>query len=193
MRVIKRLPAPKAQEVADPALIRPVKDSVSAAEWAARMDLAAAYRAVALYGWDDLVFTHISARVPGSDHHFLINPYGMFFEEITASSLVKVNLASGRECYGEVAATSKQRDLAIIRLDCTGLTPLPVSRQKLVEGGEVFAIGTPFSEKLQFSVTRGVVSGIRKIDDSITSRATSACIREAAVVRCWTRRATPSG
>jgi ribulose-5-phosphate 4-epimerase/fuculose-1-phosphate aldolase len=47
---------------------------------------------VAIYGWDDLVFTHISARVPGSDHHFLINPYGMFFEEITASSLVKVNL-----------------------------------------------------------------------------------------------------
>ena len=58
-----------------------------------RSDLAAAYRAVALYGWDDLVFTHISARVPGPDHHFLINPYGMFFEEITASSLVKVNLA----------------------------------------------------------------------------------------------------
>src|SRR5205085_2708649 len=78
---------------ADPALIRPVKDSVSAAEWTARVDLAAAYRAVALYGWDDLVFTHISARVPGPDHHFLINPYGMFFEEITASSLVKVNLA----------------------------------------------------------------------------------------------------
>jgi ribulose-5-phosphate 4-epimerase/fuculose-1-phosphate aldolase len=58
-----------------------------------RQDLAAAYRAVALYGWDDLVFTHISARVPGPEHHFLINPYGMFFEEITASSLVKIDLA----------------------------------------------------------------------------------------------------
>ena len=62
-------------------------------EWAMRTDLAAAYRAVAMYGWDDLVFTHISARVPGPEHHFLINPYGMMFEEITASSLVKVNLA----------------------------------------------------------------------------------------------------
>ena len=57
-----------------------------------RTDLAAAYRAVALYGWDDLVFTHISARVPGPEHHFLINPYGMLFEEITASSLVKIDL-----------------------------------------------------------------------------------------------------
>ncbi|MBC8022435.1 MAG: class II aldolase/adducin family protein [Burkholderiales bacterium] len=62
-------------------------------EWQARTDLAAAYRAVAMYGWDDLVFTHISARVPGPEHHFLINPYGMLFEEITASSLVKIDLA----------------------------------------------------------------------------------------------------
>ena len=77
---------------ADPALIRSVKGAVSADEWSIRTDLAAAYRAVALYGWDDLVFTHLSARVPGPEHHFLINPYGMMFEEITASSLVKVNL-----------------------------------------------------------------------------------------------------
>jgi len=69
-----------------------VKAGVSAEEWEARVNLAAAYRLVALYGWDDLVFTHISARVPGSEHHFLINPYGMMFEEITASSLVKVDL-----------------------------------------------------------------------------------------------------
>ena len=69
-----------------------VKSRVTADEWAARTDLAAAYRAVALYGWDDLVFTHISARIPGPDHHFLINPYGMLFEEITASSLVKIDL-----------------------------------------------------------------------------------------------------
>jgi ribulose-5-phosphate 4-epimerase/fuculose-1-phosphate aldolase len=61
-------------------------------EWQVRVDLAAAYRLVADYGWDDLVFTHISARVPGPEHHFLINPYGMMFEEITASSLVKVDL-----------------------------------------------------------------------------------------------------
>jgi len=78
---------------ADPAFIRSLKGQVTAEEWAARTDLAAAYRAVASYGWDDLVFTHISARVPGPEHHFLINPYGMMFEEITASSLVKVNLA----------------------------------------------------------------------------------------------------
>jgi ribulose-5-phosphate 4-epimerase/fuculose-1-phosphate aldolase len=56
-----------------------------------RIDLAACYRLVALFGWDDLVFTHISARLPGSAHHFLINPYGMLFDEITASSLVKVD------------------------------------------------------------------------------------------------------
>lgn len=62
------------------------------AEWNTRVQLAACYRLVALYGWDDLVFTHISARVPGPEHHFLINPYGMLFEEITASSLVKVDL-----------------------------------------------------------------------------------------------------
>jgi len=78
---------------ADPALIQSLKGRVSADEWQARVDLAAAYRAVAMYGWDDLVFTHISARVPGPGHHFLINPYGMLFEEITASSLVKVDLS----------------------------------------------------------------------------------------------------
>jgi ribulose-5-phosphate 4-epimerase/fuculose-1-phosphate aldolase len=69
-----------------------VRQQVSAAEWDARVNLAAAYRLVALYGWDDLVFTHVSARVPGAEHHFLINPYGMMFEEITASSLVKIDL-----------------------------------------------------------------------------------------------------
>jgi ribulose-5-phosphate 4-epimerase/fuculose-1-phosphate aldolase len=66
--------------------------TTSAEEWQARVDLAAAYRLVAHYGWDDLIFTHISARVPGPEHHFLINPYGMLFSEITASSLVKVDL-----------------------------------------------------------------------------------------------------
>lgn len=69
-----------------------VKELVSAEEWQLRVDLAACYRAVAMHGWDDLIFTHISARVPGPDHHFLINPYGMMFEEVTASSLVKVDL-----------------------------------------------------------------------------------------------------
>ena len=69
-----------------------VRTLVSAAEWERRQDLAACYRLVAAQGWDDLVFTHISARVPGPGHHFLINPYGLMFEEITASSLVKIDL-----------------------------------------------------------------------------------------------------
>lgn len=69
-----------------------IQQQVSAEEWKLRVDLAAAYRLVALFGWDDLVFTHISARVPGPEHHFLINPYGMMFDEITASSLVKIDL-----------------------------------------------------------------------------------------------------
>lgn len=61
-------------------------------EWQARVELAALYRLVALHGWDDMIFTHLSARVPGPEHHFLINPYGWLFGEITASSLVKVDL-----------------------------------------------------------------------------------------------------
>lgn len=68
-----------------------IRERVSPEEWQIRLDLAAAYRLVADFGWTDLVFTHISARVPGPEHHFLINPYGMLFEEITASSLVKID------------------------------------------------------------------------------------------------------
>lgn len=68
-----------------------LQHQVSPEEWQLRLDLAAAYRLVALYGWSDLVFTHISARIPGPEHHFLINPYGMMFDEITASSLVKID------------------------------------------------------------------------------------------------------
>jgi ribulose-5-phosphate 4-epimerase/fuculose-1-phosphate aldolase len=69
-----------------------LKGKVSAEEWQARVDLAALYRLVALHGWDDLIYTHISARIPGPEHHFLINPYGLLFDEITASSLVKIDL-----------------------------------------------------------------------------------------------------
>jgi len=68
-----------------------LKDAVSTEEWQLRVDLAACYRLVAMYGWTDLIFTHISARVPGPEHHFLINPYGLMFDEITATSLVKVD------------------------------------------------------------------------------------------------------
>jgi ribulose-5-phosphate 4-epimerase/fuculose-1-phosphate aldolase len=78
--------------VAPEPLIADLRDRVSAEEWQTRVDLAAAYRLVAHYGWDDMIFTHISARVPNTDHHFLINPYGQLFSEISASSLVKVDL-----------------------------------------------------------------------------------------------------
>lgn len=72
--------------------IPPMQDKVSAEEWKIRIDLAAAYRLVAHFGWDDLIFTHLSARVPGPEHHFLLNPYQLMFEEVTASSLVKVDM-----------------------------------------------------------------------------------------------------
>ena len=69
-----------------------LQGKVSDEEWAIRVDLACAYRMVAYYGWDDLIFTHLSARVPGPEHHFLLNPYQLMFEEVTASSLVKVDI-----------------------------------------------------------------------------------------------------
>ncbi len=71
--------------------IASLKQIVSEQEWQLRVDLAACYRLVALYGWTDLIFTHLSARIPGPEDHFLINPYGVLFDEITASSLVKVD------------------------------------------------------------------------------------------------------
>ncbi len=66
-------------------------NEMSALEWEARCDLAAAYRLASLYGWTDLNNTHFSLRVPGTNDEFLLNPFGMFFDEITASSLIKVN------------------------------------------------------------------------------------------------------
>jgi ribulose-5-phosphate 4-epimerase/fuculose-1-phosphate aldolase len=73
-----------------------VQSRVSAEEWQTRVDLAACYRLAADFGWSDLVFTHITARVPGTDGEFLINPYGMMFDEITASSLVKIDQAGNK-------------------------------------------------------------------------------------------------
>jgi len=73
-----------------------LKHVVSEDEWKLRVNLAACYRLVAMYGWSDLIFTHISAKLPesvsGKEHHFLINPYGLMFDEITASSLLKIDL-----------------------------------------------------------------------------------------------------
>ena len=71
--------------------IQDVKSQVAPEEWQQRVNLAALYRLVALHGWDDFLFTHLSARVPGPEHHFLINPLGLCFDEVTASSLVKVD------------------------------------------------------------------------------------------------------
>ena len=72
-------------------MIPRLEGSVTAEEWQTRLDLAAAYRLVALFKWDDLVFTHLTARIPGTEH-YLINPYGLMFEEMTASSLVKIDI-----------------------------------------------------------------------------------------------------
>jgi len=82
-------------DIPDPAALPTLRGSVSEEEWRIRCDLAATYRLVALFGWDDLVFTHISARLPSEngEHRFLLNPYGVMFEEITASSLIKVDHA----------------------------------------------------------------------------------------------------
>ncbi len=80
--------------IPDPAHIDRLEGKVSAEEWKLRCELAATYRLCALHGWTDLVFTHISARLPDEEgeERFLINPYGVFFEEMTASSLVKIDL-----------------------------------------------------------------------------------------------------
>ena len=74
------------------AAVKPIGSQISDEEWAVRVDLAAAYRLVDMYGWSDMIGTHISARVPGPEDHFLLNPYGMMFDEITASCLIKVDL-----------------------------------------------------------------------------------------------------
>jgi len=113
---------------------------VSPDEWALRVDLAAAYRIVALLGWDDLVFTHISARLPGEGHRFLINPYGLMFEEITASSLITVD-TDGRKCDDSLfdvnpagftihSAIHAARDDAICVLHTHSLNGIAVSAQK---------------------------------------------------------------
>jgi ribulose-5-phosphate 4-epimerase/fuculose-1-phosphate aldolase len=111
---------------------RDVCEQVLMEEWQARIDLAALYRLTALYHWDDLVFTHISMRVPGPEHHFLINPYGFLFEEITASSFVKVDLAgnivmetphftnpAGFMIHSASMKRARMRSASITRTPCT--------------------------------------------------------------------------
>ena len=94
-----------AEQVIDSQNTSEIQQSVTAAEWQARVELAACYRLFVKYGWTDLIFTHLSARVPGEDNHYLINPYGLLFNEITASSLLKVdfdgNVISGDYPYND--------------------------------------------------------------------------------------------
>jgi hypothetical protein len=80
--------------VSSPAIkiVKSVREQVSPEEWQTRVDLAACYRLTALYGMTEMIANHISCRVPGSPDHFLINPYGMLYEEIDASCLIKVDL-----------------------------------------------------------------------------------------------------
>ena len=78
------------------AMLRSKAPAMSVGERAARVNLAACYRLAAHYGWTDLIYTHISARVPGSEEHYLLNPFGFMFDEITASSLVKVDLEGNK-------------------------------------------------------------------------------------------------
>lgn len=82
------------KEYPDPTKIERLEGKVSDAEWKIRVELAALYRLAALYGWTDLIYTHISARLPdeNGEKRFLINPYGIFFDEMTASCLVKIDL-----------------------------------------------------------------------------------------------------
>src|SRR3546814_17593123 len=99
-----------------------VKQQVSDAGWQARVDLAAAYRLVAHFHWDDLVFTHISSRVPGEDGHFLINPYGWLFDEITASSLIKIDL-HGRQVMDSPISAERRVRKECFRTCITRLAP----------------------------------------------------------------------
>src|SRR5271156_2589165 len=117
-----------------------VRDRVTPEEWEQRVALAGVYRLVARFGWDDLIFTHLSARVPGRDPHYLINPYGMTFDEITASDLVKVDLGGNKvmDSPYEInpagftihSAIHAARDDAICVLHVHSLNGTAVSAQK---------------------------------------------------------------
>ncbi len=94
-----------------------LKGKVPEAEWLARVELAAAFRAFHDAGWDDLIFTHQSLRVPGSDNQFLINPFNLTFDEVTASSLVKIdtagNVLGGRAAVSDVAQSAGSHDATV--------------------------------------------------------------------------------
>ncbi len=101
-----------------------VRSRVTPAEWEQRVNLAACYRLAALYHWDDLIFTHISARVPGPEHHFLINPYGMLFEEITASSLVKIDLSGNKVMHSVNGVAVSAQKAGLLPISQHSIFPL---------------------------------------------------------------------
>ena len=107
----------------------PTQDQFHPDEWQLRVDLAACYRLVALYGWSDLVFTHISAKLPasvaGEEHQFLINPYGLMFDEITASSLVKIDMQCNKQDESKPTPSTPQA-LSFTAL-FTMFDPMPVA------------------------------------------------------------------
>ena len=122
--------------------VRTMPARVSAEEWQTRCDLAACYRLVDLFGWSDLVNTRITARVPGQHEHFLINPYGLLFDEVTASSLVKIDAEGNKveSSESEVnSAGSRYRARSIWRgpnsLACSTPTRLPGARYQCKETG----------------------------------------------------------
>src|SRR5438874_11679216 len=79
------------------------RSNLTRSEWDLRVQLAAAYRVADHLGWSELIYTHISARIPGPEHHFLINPYGLDFDEVTASNLVRIDVE------GNVVGTSEHK------------------------------------------------------------------------------------
>jgi len=100
----------------------PVKDRVSEEEWKVRTDLAAAYHLAVIYGWTDIILTHFSARVPGAGDQFLLNAYGLMFDEVTASNLVKVDHGFGIETlYGHLAKALVKEGQRVKRGEVVGL------------------------------------------------------------------------
>src|SRR5260370_22629619 len=115
-------------------VVKSVREQVSAEEWQTRVDLAACYRLTAMYGMTEMIANHISCRVPGSHDHFLINPYGMLYEEIDASSLIKVDLDGNTlfnaSDYGFTApgfVIPSALPMARPDVDCVSHTPTPSS------------------------------------------------------------------
>jgi S1-C subfamily serine protease len=158
--------SPAYREVVDPPA-RPAQPAPAAAVAAA---VARVRRAPALAGGLDANLAAVREAVAtvtankGSGSGFVISADGHVVTAahvVAGSKYVKVNTGAGKECYGEVVAANRQRDLALIRLDCGGLRPLPIASRVPAQGGEVFAVGTPLSDEFRASITKGVVSGVR--------------------------------